>query len=218
MKRRFPWLNHILNFLAVILGVYLAFYINELAKEREERAESILLMRSLLDDLSADISTYKEYQIPENQQHQQNIERLLGILLEERYTDIGNELSSIFQVENYSPTTSTYSSMKSSGKLRLINDLTLQKELSAYYEGLVIESIEKAEFQVDYFSNQLLPWVTENVNLIDMKLVKTDEILSLTNKLIIYESLIAQKVAAYQQILDESTLLMERIEHLLSDF
>ena len=74
MKRTYHWLNHVLNFLAVILGVYLAFYINERAKVNQDRKESRLLMNSLMEDLSEDIRVYEEYQIPANIQHHGNLQ------------------------------------------------------------------------------------------------------------------------------------------------
>jgi hypothetical protein len=76
MKRKINWLNHFFNFLAVILGVYLAFYINERAKMNEDKKEAILLMTSLVDDLEQDIKIYQEYQIPVNTQIQQNVENV----------------------------------------------------------------------------------------------------------------------------------------------
>lgn len=148
-KRKYNWSNHIFNFIAVILGVYLVFYFNERAKINQDRNESLTLMNSLVGDLSEDIRRYEEYQIPVNIQHQQNVESLLESLLTDSLDHIGNQLSAILGVENYAPTSSTYNSMKSSGKLRLIEDLALQKMLTDYYDGLVIESDRKGEYQVE---------------------------------------------------------------------
>ena len=64
MKRKYNWMNHFFNFLAVILGVYLAFYLSERSKINQERKESMILMNSLVNDLSDDIKTYESYQIP----------------------------------------------------------------------------------------------------------------------------------------------------------
>jgi hypothetical protein len=216
MKRKYSWISHFFNFIAVILGVYLAFYINEKAKINQEREESIILMNSLVNDLSEDIKSYTEYQIPENIQQQKNIGNLLKILSTDTIEDAISQLSSVFQVENFSPTTSTYSSMKYSGKLTLIDNLALQKKLSNYYEGLVIESVKKGEFQANYFTKELLSWLTSNVDLLSMELLKQDELTILRNKLIIYESLIEQKVNTYTLVVEESKKLKERIESILA--
>ncbi len=215
MKGKYNWLNHLLNFVAVILGVYLAFYINEKAKANQDRNESLLLMNSLANDLSEDIRTYEGYQIPENIQHKQNVENLLDLLSADNLEGIEGQLPTILQLENFEPTTSTYSSMKASGKLRLIDDLALQKKLTGYYEGLVFESVKKGEFQVDFFVKELLPWLTDNVDMLEMKILNKGELIILRNKLIIYVSLIEQKVKTYEMIVEDSKQLKMRIESML---
>lgn len=215
MKRKSNWSNHLFNFIAVILGVYLAFYINEKAKINQERDESLILMNSLINDLSEDINTYEKYHIPVNIQHQQNVENLLELFETDSLEAIGDQLSTIIQIENYAPTTSTYSSMKSSGKLRLIEDLTLQKKLTDYYDGLAIESYRKGEYQVDFFTNELLSWLMYNVDLLEMEVLDRDQLVILRNKLLIYGSLIDQKVKTYEMIVDDSKKLKLHIESII---
>lgn len=212
MKDKSIWANHVINFLAVILGVYLAFYINERSALNKEKKEKQTFLHSLTIDLSEDIRTFEEYQIPQNIQQQQHIGELLERLRQSDPGDIGEALSAVFQVENFTPTTSTYNSIKASGKLQLIDDLNLQKELSNYYEGLVLESAKKGDFQADYFTGELLAWLTQNVDLLDMSLLKTDELTVLRNKIIIYGSLIDQKVNDYQSIVEDSKQLKSSIE------
>lgn len=215
MKRNYNWLHHVFNFLGVILGVYLAFYINEKAKINEERDESLILMNSLVNDLSEDIETYEAYQIPVNITYQENVENLLNLLLSDSLERISGQLPIILGVENYAPTTSTYSSMKASGKLRLIGDLALQKKLNSYYEGLVIESTRKGEYQVDFFTNELLTWLTNNADLLEMEILNKDNLIVLRNKLIIYQSLIDQKTESYKMLVEHSKKLKEQIESAL---
>tara|TARA_R110002096_G_scaffold83876_1_gene194131 strand:- start:3128 stop:3784 length:657 start_codon:yes stop_codon:yes gene_type:complete len=218
MKRKYNWMNHFFNFLAVILGVYLAFYLSERSKINQERKESMILMNSLVNDLSDDIKTYESYQIPINSELRENVEDLLNLLIADSLYDIDSKLSLILEVENFAPTTSTYSSMKSSGKLSLIDDLALQKALSNYYEGLVFESQKKGEYQVAYFTSEILNWLTTNFDLMDVKIVQKDDVIILRNKLLIYESLIAQKVNSYETIVEDSKKLKSQIESLQNDY
>ncbi|MEQ8702615.1 MAG: DUF6090 family protein [Phaeodactylibacter sp.] len=215
MKRKYNWLNHVFNFLAVILGVYLAFYMNERAKQNEDRKESMLLMNSLISDLSQDIEKYERYDIPVNIQYQEKVLAVLDLLLADSTEGIGGPLSDIIGIENYAPTTSTYSSMKSSGKLRLIDDLDLRKELTDFYEGFATESEMKGTYQVDYFTDELLLWLTMNVDLVDMQILNKGELVVLRNKLFIYESLISQKVESYKIVVDKSRELKQAIESTL---
>ncbi len=216
MTRKYHWLDHLFNFIAVILGVYLAFYINERAKIKAEKQERRILIQSLINDLSGDISTYEEYQIPLNRQYQANIDTLLASLASNNLAAINTQLPTIFQVENYVPTTSTYSSMKVSGKIRLLDDLTLQKKLTDFYDGQALESNRKGEFQVDYFTNDLLDWFTNNADLTTMEISNDANLTVLNNKIMIYESLLAQKISSYELVVEESKVLKTHLDSLLN--
>ncbi|HMB98913.1 MAG TPA: DUF6090 family protein [Balneolaceae bacterium] len=215
MKRKHNWLNHLFNFLAVILGVYLAFLINEKAKNNQDYKESRTLMTSLVNDLSEDIQDYENFLIPVNIQHQKNVESLLNSLMTDSLDGINDQMFAILSVENFAPTTSTYSSMKASGKLGLIDDLSLQKSLSDYYEGLAVENIRKGEYQVEYFTTEVMAWLTNNVDLTNMEFIHTDELTVFLNKLIIYGSLVSQKIESYEMSVESSRELKLQIESIL---
>jgi len=215
MKRKHNWLNHLFNFLAVILGVYLAFLINEKAKNNQDYKESRTLMTSLVNDLSEDIQDYENFLIPVNIQHQKNVESLLNSLMTDSLDGINDQMFAILSVENFAPTTSTYSSMKASGKLGLIDDLSLQKSLSDYYEGLAVENIRKGEYQVEYFTTEVMAWLTNNVDLTNMEFIHTNELTVFLNKLIIYGSLVSQKIESYEMSVESSRELKLQIESIL---
>ncbi|MEO1257624.1 MAG: hypothetical protein AAFZ15_02470 [Bacteroidota bacterium] len=215
MKKNQTWLNHLLNLLSVILGVYLAFYINDRAKSAAEKKEGLLLMQSMVNDIAADIKTYSEYQIPANNQQLEGIDSLLVLLSNNDKEKISIQLPTIFQVENYTPSSSTYNSIKSSGKIKLIDDLALQKKLSDYYDGLAVECMKKNELQANYFINELVSWLTVNADLMEMKLFKEGEWTVLSNKLLIYQSFINQKVNNYEMIVEESTALKVQLDSLI---
>ncbi len=216
MKKEINYTNHLFNFIAVILGVYLAFYMNDSSKKYQDKKESILLMQSLATELREDIETYKNYQIPENKSHQQSLNKLITALTEKNNDKVNEYLSAIFKVENYTPTTSTYSSIKASGKFRLIESFELRKRISDFYEGQAIEGTKKGEFQIEYFKTELIPWVTTHMNLSEMTFLNNTENIILKNKLIIYESLLAQKVESYKTIVKESEELKTKIDSILS--
>ena len=115
-------------------------------------------------------------------------------------------------MENYVSTTSTYNSIKASGKFSLIENFEIRRRISDFYEGLAIESEKKSEFQSEFFKTELLPWVIRNIDLQEMKFLRENEKIILKNKIIIYESLISQKVDAYKLIIEESKLLKEKID------
>jgi hypothetical protein len=76
----------------------------------------LVLMKSIVNDLSEDIKIYEDYQIPANEQCLKNVDSLLISLITNQLEDANNLLPMVFQIENYSPSSSTYNSMKNSGK------------------------------------------------------------------------------------------------------
>jgi len=216
-KRKINWLNPFLNFVAVILGVYLAFYINENARATDEMEESVNWMNALKNDLTGDIETYESYHIPMNNQHVDNIGKLLTILSSDSLDQLSEHLPTLFQVENFVPTNSTYSSMKSSGKLELIQDLDLQKLIIDYYENDVEESSHRSDYQIEYFFDELIHWLTEHADLTNLAFDSEEQLTTFKNKLIIYQSLIEQKVSSYQVIVDESKALASELDTYLAN-
>ncbi len=212
MKKKINYINHLLNFSAVVIGVYLAFYINDKAKLNQDKKESFLLMESLANELSEDLNAYTNFQIPENTKHQESLNKLLQALTTNNTDSINEHISAIFIAENYVPTTSTYNSIKASGKFSLIENFEIRRCISNFYEGLAMESEKKSEFQAEFLTTELLPWVIRNIDLQEMKFLNEDEKIVLKNKIIIYESLVSQKVEAYKMIIKESKVLKEKID------
>jgi hypothetical protein len=73
----------------------------------------------------------------------------------------------------------------------------------------------KGSYQVDYYTNEILSWLTDHVDLKTMTLRSVDDLTTFTNKLIIYGSLIEQKVESYKMIVEDSKSLKEEIASLL---
>lgn len=212
MKRKINYINHLLNFSAVVIGVYLAFYINDNAKLNQDKRESFLLMESLANELREDLDAYTNYQIPENSNHQESLNKLIKALTNNNTDSINEYIAAIFRVENYSATTSTYNSIKASGKFNLIENFEIRRSISDFYEGSAIESETRSEFQAEFFKTELLPWVIRNMDLQEMKFLNENEKIVLKNMIIIYESLVSQKVEAYKMIIKESKVLKEKID------
>ena len=202
-------LNHSLNFVAVILGVFLAFYVDSCNERIKEEVELKEIIESLLDDLESDHETYRDYQIPKNEKQSKELEELIADVLGLSGNNQG-QLSVNFEVENYSPVSSTYLSINSSGKINLFDDLKIKKELSNYYDILSQESMEKGEIQVEFFLNEILPWMIENTNLMDVSSEELRGEKKLANRIILYRTLIQNKTAQYR-VIDKASLELQKM-------
>lgn len=212
--KKSDFINHLFNFIAVILGVLLAFWINEKSSTNRERGEARELMEALATDLREDARSYEEYQIPVNQKHQEQLDSLIIAMDTENIESVNRHLPAIFQVQNYVPTASSYNSMKASGKLRLVDNLQLQKHLSDYFDGMVLESSLKSEAQVDYLMKEILPWVADNADISTMDIQATSGLTPLKNRVIIYKLLVDQKVDSYIYIQEEAEMLLKQLDSL----
>ncbi len=215
MNKNYTWFNHLLSFVGIILGVYLGFYINERGKIKGESKERVLLVTSMINDLKADIKTFEEYQIPKNKNYTKRLDSLLILLSENRVEAFNQSMVKIFQVENFTPNSSIYNSITSSGKINLLNDLQLQKKLTDFYNGTVIECVEKNRIQAEFFMDELVQWFIKNSDLTEMKIQNRENLTTLKNTILIYRSLVDQKVDHYQLIVEEAKELKERLSDLV---
>lgn len=209
MKPSISWLNHILNFVAVILGVFLAFYISERARMGNQNEEMAQFKESLFQDLEEDKKAYASYHIPINTEAVEQIDTLIQLLSTQRWEEINQALPLLFSIENYTPTAATYNTLEASGKLTYFDDLSLQNAISGYYLGLIMECEAKNEAQVDYFISEVVPWLVDHSDFETMRLTGQQEVRKLKNLLIFYQVLVRQKKEQYELILQEATSLQE---------
>jgi hypothetical protein len=212
IKKSIDWQNHFFNFLAVILGVYLAFYLNEKAIAHLEKKEAQQYANLLISDLESDLDTYITYQIPVNQAILKQLDTVISALYNNDIETFESHLGNILEVENYAPTDLTYSIMKTTGKLTLLNDMELQKNISDFYEVFVKECEAKNELQASYFTDTILKWLTQNTQFQTMTLTNTDTLNTFVNQLLIYHSFISQKTKQYQLVVEGGTSLKAKLE------
>ncbi len=211
MKR--DWLDHFLNFVSVILGVSLAFYVSNWSDQQKEKNEIDLIVSSFIDELQLDISTYQDFQIPYNDNQAKIIDEVLQELTTKEIDDSTQiKIIRAFSVNSYRPIDVTFNSINTSGKINLIKDFQLRKDLSKYYQILAVESQNRGEVQVEFFGDQILPWMIENNNLIEPDIASLLGNQVFINQLIVYQSFIQNKNRSYKQLSEEATKLVQRLK------
>ncbi len=211
------WTDHFFNFLAVILGVLLAFQIGSWSETKKSDNERIEIIQSFIKELEEDQTNFSGYQIPLNEKQSATIGSLLENILTNQLDSVENQLGVTLEVQNVNPVSTTYNSVISSGKLGLIGDFEIKKRLSGYYDGLALEAIKTGELQVDFFLQELLPWIMQNVNLVQMDTQSLGGNSELTNRLIIYRSLVDNKTEKYRHIDEAAKALSEDLKSLLDE-
>lgn len=194
------WVNHILNFLAVIAGVFLAFYISDAAEHKKEQKQLSHIINIIIEDLKEDQATFENYQIPINEKQLVAIEKLIYGVIAENEDTISTYFDLAISVDNFYPSSATYISLKSTGKLDLIEDLEIKTALSDYYDTLGEEAKGKGLVQSDFLLDRIIPWLTKNTDLINGDLSSMKGNIEIANLFALYSSFIANKTENYKDI------------------
>ena len=197
-----------LNFVSVILGVSLAFLISSQSELNKQQSEFNQNIAAILEELESDIKTYETYQIPDNKDKLEQMHQAIQMISEQTGGDsINAKLFVYFDVNNYSPTNITINSLISSGRLDLMKDIKLKKNI-LFYQNLAIEMEAQGQFQVDFLMDRLTPWFIENgrffvgeKNYID----DNDEDVAGTVMLLsLYTSFVENKIRKYEYALESA--------------
>lgn len=194
------WVNHILNFVAVIVGVFLAFYISDVAEHKKEQKQLSHIINIIIEDLKEDQATFEDYHIPINETQLNTIEKLIYGVITENEDTISTYFDLAISVENFYPSSATFNSLKSTGKLDLIENLEVKTALSDYYDTLGEEAKAKGLLQSDFLLDRILPWITKNTDLINGDLSSMKGNIEIANLFALYSSFIANKTENYKDI------------------
>ena len=214
--KQINWSDHILNFVAVIIGVSLAFYVNDSSERRQERRELKKILRSINDELEFDISIYEKGQIAKNKNQSLLLQEVVDMLSQGRQDSLTEKFIQSMNYNSYAPRNVTFNSILASGKLDLIEDFELRKRLTIYHEIRVAETDFWVKKQIDFAENRLVPWVMSNTNFVapDPDDLKNQEVI---NMLIVYKSLIDGKLRQYDRLVNEAELLKENLQKYLDE-
>ena len=156
-----PWIRWLGEFLAILLGILGAFAVDEYRENQRDR----ILATEYLSDLQSDL----EFDL-------RNLDYITGrtlielhsadYLLNEAGVDIsglsnklegyeppkvkdGLQLAELGEFSWFSPNTSTYTGIISSGHFHVISDRPLRRAITAYYEGVKANNADREEFLQD---------------------------------------------------------------------
>lgn len=211
------WKDHLINFVAVILGVSLAFVISSRSEEAKIEKEFSLSAMAILNEINEDVVTFEEYQIPDNKEKLKQMQIAVSLLSKGIASDsLQPYMMSFFDINNYAPTNITLSSLISSGKLDLIDDFSLKSMLLSY-QNFSEELVAQGDFQVDYLMDRILPWYIDHPEFLTDEFYnegKIEEAVVLEASIIFsfYLSFLEGKIAKYDEALEQGKLLKDRLE------
>ena len=150
--------------LIVIIGVSIAFWLNQVGEERKEAAIRNTYFKELHDDISYDI-LFLEQCIKLNEAKIQETMNVVAFY-EDAELNKDSIVSRIFDIGEYhffKPRDFTYQSIITSGDFKLINDPHIKKELIRLHSHYRL--IEEAQNNyLDALDNNFFPFLVERID------------------------------------------------------
>ena len=207
--KKINWADQILNFVGIIIGVSLAFWINSAAQRSQEKKELKLIIESFIRELEYDIGVYEKSTIPDNEAQLLVIDSLINLMQTKELKSLDN-FKRAFRYKNYYPQCVTFNSITNSGKLDLIKDFEVRKQINIYHEILATEAQWKGTSQVEFNKDNIQPVFINELDFINPEMSKIPKV-KVQNLLFLYYALIHEKVGHYKLLVREGKKLKESL-------
>jgi len=184
----------------VVIGILIALQINTWNEQRKNANEETIILKSLIEDLKADIKGYNQA-IDWLKSRQANVDSVLMFLNDSNVlvddTKLIHWLITSGYILDYTPVYPTYTEITGSGKLSLIQSVRIKKELADYKSNFdsdvrvfssYDEGIKRIEFKALSYTNRSpqaqffgddYKSLNKNITIDRAKMERDEELLSL---------------------------------------
>jgi hypothetical protein len=207
IKWRFDidWKSKFVDLFIVIIGITIAFQLNNLNESNKSKAKEIDYLKSFYNenvDNESNLSLALEFCI----ENKKSIDTLKQLLLSKKYNDnrIKNLAASMLSLSDFSPTLITMENITASGEFELISNFESRENLIDTYNSYQITS-QLENLLSDYVNQYVTPFLFENVRFSNFSSLNKDfaEEMKFENIVIGYDALLAQKISAYKVNLEK---------------
>jgi hypothetical protein len=218
MKKRIniDWKNHFIELIVVFIGISLAFALDNWREDINNRKLEKQYIGSFYKDISDDASSLEEI-MRISKVKVDRIERYINRL--KYHTTVQDSaliiIQDIMTKTPFSPKLSTYESIKSSGNLNILSDYKLKHDIIGYYQSL-IDMKMKEDVYNNYIDQFAIPFVYENLDFLNQKLIKKNVLTSkrFNNLIFGYYALLTQNLKTYKNIYNKTQDLKTQISFL----
>ena len=204
-KLDIDWKSKLIDLLIVIIGITIAFQLNNLNEYNKSNAQDRVYLRSFYEenrDNESNLSRALEFAI----KTKNDIDTLKQILLSKNYEDyrIKNLSASMMALSDFHPSLVTMESITESGEFKLISDLEYREKLidtyNSYQTTTQLESILS-----DYVNQYVTPFFFRNIRFSDFTSLHNNFIENpeFENIVIGYDALLTQKLKGYEENLEK---------------
>ena len=195
MKKKIDWLNHGLEFAVVLIGILIAFQLNNWSIKNDQQELINLHLDSIKEEVKFNKSGLK-YSEQTAIKDLKNIEDLLQLIAEDAPVDsINNKTYELLNFGWLYLRSNAYNSLTESGDIRFIKEFKKRKSIVDLYEYFIWT---EATNQIAYgsFAKHVQPYLMENMDYISAKALPRDVYKNKTflNGLITYKYALKSKI------------------------
>ncbi len=157
-RTKLRWSEYLIELLVVIIGISIAFSIENYAANRKEKGEELQHLKGLMDDLEKDAKSFEEFAGYVG--NTLNYVRRLNELIRDK--DVGNDSLNFLLlragwVSSTEPRSIGYNSLKTSGDLDKLSNFELRKSIVYHYEHKMDDIHFLNELHAAYLEKYVTP-------------------------------------------------------------
>lgn len=162
MANRGKWKEYLAELLVVIVGITIAFSIENYAANQKEKSEELLHLKGIADDLKNDLRIFQEY-VSYNANTIVYVKRFNKLLQAGNRTNdsLNFLLMRMGWISNHDPRDISYQSLRSSGGLDKISNFELRNQIVYHYEHKTSQIQFLNEMHANSLEADIMPTLLE---------------------------------------------------------
>ncbi len=204
-KLKIDWKSKLIDLLIVIIGITIAFQLNNLNESNKSKTQEKDYLKSFYEE-SRDNETSLSLALEFAFKTKNDIDSLKQILLSKNYDDerIKNLSACMMAMSDFHPSLITMENITASGDFELIRNFEYREKLIDTYNSYQTTS-QLEGILSDYVSQYVTPFFYENVRFSDFSSLKENFIKKpeFENIVLGYDTLLTQKLNGYEVNLEK---------------
>tara|TARA_A100000171_G_C2137011_1_gene151133 strand:- start:4179 stop:4865 length:687 start_codon:yes stop_codon:yes gene_type:complete len=163
-KSKINWRNHFIELLVVVIGITIAFGMENWAEKRRDRETQVNYLTSLRDDITND-NTELNHILDSSNVLNGNIDFLMRyVFANAPLKDLKyRHITSTYSAPYFNAKDGTYHSLVNSGSLDMISNYELRASITDLYNFYYDEISKADDFIHDLVNGQIYPYMIENI-------------------------------------------------------
>jgi hypothetical protein len=215
--KNYEWGKLFFELIVVFLGVTAGFILNNWRIEQDERRIEEKYLTSFLQDIELDIPEIEKAVETDSVWLTQAKPMLNSIINKSIKLDSAQAMiKMIVKISRLDANKSTFEEISNSGNLNILTDFELKSQIVKYYLDLGgVEFID--EYFNKYFSDFVMPFILSEYSVLTGEFNNKSIVNSVrfSNVVAGYYSMVQQRVAAYESLLNDSYLLRDELQKIV---